>query len=59
MRLGCEPTQPVVLDTEASFYQRYRWCINAFPTVRELFEHLTKNWTGWMTWRTRHSPDEP
>jgi hydroxymethylpyrimidine pyrophosphatase-like HAD family hydrolase/adenine/guanine phosphoribosyltransferase-like PRPP-binding protein len=35
-----EPLAPVPLETETRFYRRYDWCLNAFPTLREVTEHL-------------------
>lgn len=31
----------VLLETEASFYHQYSWCLNAFPTLGEVIEHLS------------------
>src|SRR5262245_32121134 len=44
----CAPTQKVngpmpvrTLTAEAEFYGGYTWCLNAFPTIREVVSHLT------------------
>jgi hydroxymethylpyrimidine pyrophosphatase-like HAD family hydrolase len=29
-----------LLDTELSFYRSYPWCLNIFPTLREVVQHL-------------------
>src|SRR2546422_4474500 len=31
-----------LLDAEARFYGRYAWCLNAFPTAREVVAHLRR-----------------
>src|ERR687888_2547510 len=28
------------LQAEAAFYSEYPWCLNAFPTIREVADHL-------------------
>jgi len=30
------------LASEATFYARYSWCLNAFPTIREVVRHLSE-----------------
>src|SRR5215831_5123147 len=30
------------LASEASFYSRYSWCLDAFPTIREVLGHLSE-----------------
>jgi hydroxymethylpyrimidine pyrophosphatase-like HAD family hydrolase/adenine/guanine phosphoribosyltransferase-like PRPP-binding protein len=37
-----EPLEQVLLEAEARFYRTYAWCLNAFPTVREMTEHLRR-----------------
>ena len=34
------PTMP--MEAEAAFYRRYSWCLNAFPTIQEVTEHLSE-----------------
>ncbi len=31
-----------LLDTESSFYHGYPWCLNVFPTLREVVDHLRR-----------------
>jgi hydroxymethylpyrimidine pyrophosphatase-like HAD family hydrolase len=37
-----EPLEPALLETETRFYRGYAWCLNAFPTLREVREHLRR-----------------
>jgi hydroxymethylpyrimidine pyrophosphatase-like HAD family hydrolase len=30
------------LQSEVNFYSQYRWCLNAFPTIREVANHLSE-----------------
>lgn len=43
---GCQDTGKPLLGgpiaTEASFYAQYPWCLNAFPTIREVVNHLSE-----------------
>jgi hydroxymethylpyrimidine pyrophosphatase-like HAD family hydrolase len=32
--------ETALADAESSFYRGYSWCLNAFPTFREVVEHL-------------------
>ncbi len=34
------PLPPVLIDGESTFYGRYRWCLDAFPTVADLRNRL-------------------
>jgi len=34
------PLPPALLETESSFYGRYGWCLDVFPTVRDVSRHL-------------------
>jgi len=34
------PTAANLLATELDFYEAYPWCLNAYPTVREVIQHL-------------------
>lgn len=38
--LDHEPAPAALLDSESHFYDGYAWCLNAYPTVRELIGHL-------------------
>jgi hydroxymethylpyrimidine pyrophosphatase-like HAD family hydrolase len=33
-------TAPLPPDHELAFYDQYRWCLNAFPTIAEILSHL-------------------
>lgn len=35
-----EASLPTVLDAELEFYGRYGWCVNPFPTTREVVQRL-------------------
>lgn len=35
-----EPLQTGFLDSERRFYRDYPWCLNIFPTFREMVQHL-------------------
>ena len=35
-----EPLQTELLDTEVRFYRSYPWCLNIFPTIGEVVQHL-------------------
>ncbi len=37
-----EPLEPALLEAETHFYHRYAWCLNAFPTLHEVREHLRR-----------------
>ena len=38
---ACKLLPTALLETEAGFYRQYSWCLNAFPTIGEVIEHLT------------------
>src|SRR5207249_898714 len=39
-RADREPAAAALLDSESRFYDGYAWCLNAYPTVREVADHL-------------------
>lgn len=40
--LPLPPMAEAVFETESQFYRRYRWCLDAFPTVAELKRRLSR-----------------
>ncbi len=38
-----ESQDTALLTTEVSFYRGYRWCLNAFPPLREVIRHLRRD----------------
>ena len=58
-RKTCEPLPALPLAAELSFYSQYSWCLNAFPTLSEVADHLARElnkldqmsneaWEGWQ-----------
>ncbi|PYX89726.1 MAG: hypothetical protein DMG67_14455, partial [Acidobacteria bacterium] len=58
-RKTCEPLPALPLAAELSFYSQYSWCLNAFPTLSEVVDHLARElnkldqmsneaWEGWQ-----------
>jgi hydroxymethylpyrimidine pyrophosphatase-like HAD family hydrolase len=39
------PLPAAFLATESAFYSQYSWCLNAFPTIREVVEHLLRQFS--------------
>ena len=37
---ACRPLPGITAALETSFYGQYSWCLNAFPTMREVVPHL-------------------
>src|SRR5438445_2783356 len=35
-----KPLQTELMDTELRFYSSYPWCLNIFPTIEEVVQHL-------------------
>lgn len=47
-QLGCSDNGPALLNSELAFYERYAWCLNAFPTIGEMIGHL-RNEVSWLS----------
>lgn len=54
---GSEPYAITPIANEIEFYGRYPWVLNAFPTMREVLDHLSEQFNGLEcteeTWQQR------
>jgi hydroxymethylpyrimidine pyrophosphatase-like HAD family hydrolase len=52
------PLPQSFLETELGFYRSYHWCLNAFPTVKEVRDHLRRELSNLEEVREKWQRDE-